>query len=130
VEPKFTTADGKLTIAREPNLAIAALSYAMAASTAVLKVPRCRVPRLGSLISEVHLPDLRCRTPRYLWWMFSGPPFPRGGAANGVWTPGLLAWSCFVLLVLHANKEMFTLNLDANGDKQGHTNIRNGNKQY
>ena len=97
-------------------MAMAALSYAMAASTAVPKVPtQCRFPWLGSRISEAHLPDLRRHTPRYPWCLFSLPHLPRD-TTTGVRAPSvalLLARDGFVLLLLHANSKMCTSNLHA-----------------
>ena len=55
----------KLVRASGPRSLIAALSYTIAASSAVSYVPSQRRTRLaGSLISAAHFPHGRCRTPR------------------------------------------------------------------
>ena len=56
---------GKLSFALAPRNAIAAISYALAASSAVLKVPsHTRTALLGSLISAAHFPHGLSLTPR------------------------------------------------------------------
>jgi hypothetical protein len=57
---------GKLSRAFSPRSLKASRSYAMAASSAESNVPsQSRVRFRGSLISATHLPQCRCRTPRY-----------------------------------------------------------------
>ncbi|RYR54827.1 hypothetical protein Ahy_A06g030094 [Arachis hypogaea] len=57
---------GKLVRAFGPRNLIAALSYSLAASSAVSKVPsQTRMCRFGSRISAAHLPHGLCLTPRY-----------------------------------------------------------------
>nr|GLL34760.1 hypothetical protein KK1_023134 [Ipomoea trifida] len=56
---------GKLSRAFSPLRLKASRSYAMAASSAVSKVPsQRRVLFLGKRISATHFPQCRCRTPR------------------------------------------------------------------
>lgn len=68
---------GKFSLARTPRNLVAATSYAMAASSAVSKVPsQTRAAFFGSRISAAHLPQGRCRTPRYLCFLTLTVPPP------------------------------------------------------
>lgn len=70
---------GKFVLALRPLISTAASSYALAASSAVSKVPsHTLLLRRGCLISETQEPQWRCRTPRnffgctiFLEWRFS-----------------------------------------------------------
>ena len=66
---------GKLHRAWEPRIWRAAVSYARAASSAESNVPsHRRWPTVGSRISAAHLPQGRCRTPRYAFSAPAGLP--------------------------------------------------------
>lgn len=61
---------GKLSFALNPRNLVAATSYAIAASSAVSKVPsHTRAAFFGSRISAAHFPHGRCLTPRYLLFL-------------------------------------------------------------
>lgn len=64
---------GKLSLALNPRNLVAAMSYAIAASSAVSKVPsQTRAAFCGSRISAAHFPHGRCLTPRYLRFFGGG----------------------------------------------------------
>lgn len=66
---------GKLSFARRPRNFVAAMSYAMAASSAVSNVPNhTRAAFFGSRISAAHFPHGLCRTPRYLRFLTGAAP--------------------------------------------------------
>lgn len=64
---------GKFSFALKPLNLVAAISYAIAASSAVSNVPsQTRAAFLGSRISAAHFPHGRWRTPRYLRFFTGG----------------------------------------------------------
>ncbi|RDX66545.1 hypothetical protein CR513_54676, partial [Mucuna pruriens] len=70
-EEALEASSGKFTLALLPRILLASVSYALAASSAVLKVPsQTRTPFLGSRISAAHFPHGRCRIPLYWFFLF------------------------------------------------------------
>lgn len=86
VVPSHAMAGTKFVRVFAPRSALAALSYALAPSSAESNVPsHKRIFCVVSLISATHLPDGRCRTPTNRFLLFT--PALSSAAASG-----LLEW--------------------------------------